>query len=252
MTLNDGSVGGSSYTPPGQGHGKGPGKPPKPPKPPKPGPKVKPKNYNVASASLEATEYRRELAPLQRKRYVPGGIIYNLAIGSASGAGAASAVALGLALSVGSAAGSGAVSGVSLTGAVAVGTAAGAGAASGVTAQSVYSVGQAIGFGTANGISSIFSFSIGTAVGVGRARAVGTGVGRILPFDSARAWSIDIYDTVVQAAGYDPITFVLRVYYVQLGLVVDVGGLPRSVTNAIEMSPNPQSYILSLVAQARN
>ena len=269
MSIDDGSnTGVPPYVPPPT-H-----KPPKPPKPPKvgkPGPKGKPKNYNVDSTGLAATAYRRELAAIQRRHVVPGGIIYNLTVGSALGSGVANAISANLAFAIASAVGSGDSSGVSLTGQVAVGTASGAGAATaialgaalsvgsaigsglaiGVSPTLMYAAGQAAGAGAAFGVASIVAYAAGTAAGAARVRAIGVMQGRVLPFDIDRAWAIDINGSIIDAVQYDPITMVLRVIYV-VPLVIDVGGMPYSITNTIGSSPDPQAYVLGLVASAVN
>lgn len=173
------------------------------------------------------------------------------AVGSAAGSGAATATSNGTVFSVGSASGAGTAQATANVGLLSIGTASGAGAASGVTNIALLSIGTAAGAGSAFGRGIEEEFLIATSHGQGLARATGIMVGRVLPFDIDRAWAIDINGATIDAVQYDPITLVLRVIYVPV-LTVDVGNLPYSITNTIANSPDPEAFVLGLVASAAN
>lgn len=179
------------------------------------------------------------------------GVAGQLSVGTASGAGTATAVSANIGASVGSAAGAGAASGISAPLSSSVGSASGAGSASGVAKAALLSVGTAAGAGFAFGVGVEDEVAIGSAAGSGKAHAAGMMVGRSLPFDIDRAWAIDINGSIIDAVQYDPITDVLRVIYVP-PLTIDIGNMPMSITNTIGSSPDPQAYVLGLVASATN
>lgn len=69
-----------------------------------------------------------------------------------------------------------------------------------------------------------------------------------LPFNYPPSWSINIYGPIIEAVGYDPTTQNLKIIFSNsFGQFIIIGPFGISITNQIELSPNPEAYVLGLI-----
>ena len=71
------------------------------------------------------------------------------------------------------------------------------------------------------------------------------------PFNPDGAWSINIYGQTIEGVAYDPIAHTMRVYLTGgRGQFITLQNQPLGVTMAIQLSPNPEAYVLALIQTA--
>lgn len=125
----------------------------------------------------------------------------------------------------------------------------------------------ATGFGDLEGVAQYRVGAVATMAGAGVFAAAGsikptigtmTGAGafkgraaysNLLPFNYPPSWSIMIYGATVEGAGYDPISRNLKVWFTNtFGQFIILQNMPYNVTTAIQYAPNPEAYVLRLIA----
>ena len=62
-------------------------------------------------------------------------------------------------------------------------------------------------------------------------------------------WSIDIYGASVLCCIYDPVQYLLKVTFYN-GSFVTLKNQPLQTTNSISNAPDPEAYVLGLIAQS--
>lgn len=142
--------------------------------------------------------------------------------------------------------GVGALSGVAVGGAPSVATLSGQGALAAVGSNTAASVATMTGVGTL-AAAAVTKPTIARMTGVGRTHFSGSWSNN-LPFNYPPSWSIMLYGDTIEGVMYDPVSNNIRVLFTDtFGQFIILGPFGISITNQIELSPDPEAYVLGLI-----
>jgi len=179
--------------------------------------------------------------------FTGSGTVSNLSLASWTGSGSFTGDGTATATVVASFTGSGAFSGAGVGPAPAVALWTGSGAFSGTSAVTVSATALWTGSGYFYG-AAVISPAVADFSGQGAFNARGAWSNN-LPFNYPPSWSIMIYGSVIDGAAYDPTLKALKIWFTGSGgQFIILYGIPLGTTNAIDAAPDPQAYVLALIA----
>jgi hypothetical protein len=170
-----------------------------------------------------------------------------LGVASWSGSGVFSGTGTAVVSAQASFTGAGAFDGAGVGPAPSVALWAGSGAFSGTSTVVVSATALWSGFGAFNA-QQLTSTAAASFSGQGAFEARGAWA-NVLPFNYPPSWSIMIYGPTIEGVAFDPITRNMKVWFTgTLGQYIILENIPNGTTNAIDAAPDPEAYVLNLIA----